>query len=1168
MEQRRFLCIVMLLTALFLPLSLNAQRYTLNFDRESLASAFRKVEKNTSYKISYVYKDVEKYQVTAEIANQTIDQVMQTLLHQKPLQYSIHGKMIDVWRAAQKDSPAKDRRVTGKVHDQDNEPLIGANVTLISDGRPVAGSMAVTDINGNFSFDDAGQAQEVEVTYIGFQKKRMRIGPYTNLDITIFPEENSLAEVVVTGYQTISKERATGSFAKVTTKELESKRFSNLSQMLEGEIAGFNTSSGFIRGVTSMNGVSQPLYVIDGFPVENTRYTSTGSLQDAVPDLNVEDIESVTVLKDAAAASIYGARAANGVVVIVTKKAKHNATTVSVNSSLTFHPYSFPKDHFTDAADMIQIEREWANTNPNLKGDGVKTYAQSLLDNNAYPSQGIRAILRRYAGQISEAEMESRLADLASQGYRYYDNVAKYAKRTALYQQYNVSVGNGSKNNNFRLSFTYRNNKMNDRYTNDNSFGIDLRDVLNVTKWLTFEFGNYTYYKKGKQQSFDAMSPTYNYMPYDRLVNDDGTPYTYTQTDRLSKSTQDIISSNGLYSLDITPIDEMSRNISHQSYFTNRTYGKLNFEFTPWLKYNVMFQYEYGSDRTRMLYEKDSYYVRNLVDQYATADNGTTTFNVPYGNIFDRTYQTAKSYTFRQQLNFDDTFGGKHNVTALLGHEVRKNTVDYSSITLYNYDPDILSYTLMDQNVLSNTYGLLGGYGLQPYDFAQDRFIDNRYVSVYANAAYTYDDRYMVSASIRWDRSNLWGTSSKYQKKPIWSLGAGWNIDREAWFHADWIDRLKLRLSHGIAGNVAKDAAPYMTANVFNNTHVGGIYESIATRPNPSLRWEKTTTTNIGLDFSLLHHRIDGSVEYYDKHGIDLLANTMGVPTEGFGYTTYQINNGRMRNRGVELSLSGSIVEKENYGLRASMTYSHNYNKVEYVNVEAPVYYLQLDYPDAYPIVGDPYNAIYAYHWAGLSSEGLPQVYDIDGKAVTQKPGNLAAIFYAGSSEPTDMASLTLNARYKHLDFSCLWVFQGGHKMRNSSIPLLQTSYNGALNGYVTTLGATNKDITSRWQQAGDEMRTNIPRNVFAEDPAFSSDFRDMYYYSDINVISATHLRLANLSLAYRLPQQWVSKVYMKSARVQLNVENVCTFAKSKNAKYMLGGYEAPSYVLGLYIDL
>ena len=301
--------------------------------------------------------------------------------------------------------------------------------------------------------------------------------------------------------------------------------------------------------------------------------------------------------------------------------------------------------------------------------------------------------------------------------------------------------------------------------------------------------------------------------------------------------------------------------------------------------------------------------------------------------------------------------------------------------------------------------------------------------------------------------------------------------------------------------------------------------------------------------------------------GTDLLANTMGVPTEGFGYTTYSINNGKMRNRGVELTLNGQIVRSADFNFDATVTYSYNKNKVVYVNVEAPVYFLQLDYPDAYPIVGNPYNAIYAYKWAGLSADGLPQVLDASGNATASNPSDLAAIIYAGSTEPMHMASLHLNLGYKQFDLSCMWLFQGGHKMRNTDLPMLNSAYNYTLWSYVTSLGAVNKDITNRWRHPGDEVKTDIPAAIFGENPLFSDASRTIYGYADNNVISATNLRLANISLAYNLPNAWLRNISLSRARLQFNVENAVTFAKSTSAKYLLGGYNAPNYVFGLYLD-
>lgn len=479
----------------------------------------------------------------------------------------------------------------------------------------------------------------------------------------------------------------------------------------------------------------------------------------------------------------------------------------------------------------------------------------------------------------------------------------------------------------------------------------------------------------------------------------------------------------------------------------------------------------------------------------------------------------------------------------------------------------MLSFSLIDASTLASVYGLMGGGNFSQRDIAYNRYNDDRFISFYGNAAYTYDDKYMATGSIRWDRSNLWGTNSKYQKKPIWSVGAGWNIDRESFFKVPWINRLKLRFSYGIGGNIAKNAAPYMTAGYSQNNNVNATQGYISGRPNPDLRWEKTTTTNIGLDFSLLKNRLSGSIEYYNKMGTDLLANTMGVPTEGFGYNTYMINNGKMRNRGVEVTLNGNIVHSRDFDLNAMATYSYNKNKVTYVNVKAPVYYLQLDYPQAYPVVGNPYSSVYAYRWAGLSDKGLPQVYDADGNATIDNPYDLNAIVYAGTTEPTTNASLNLSLRYKSLDLSCLWVYRGGHKMRNTDLPMLGSSWNSTLYSYVTTLGPVNSGISNRWKQAGDEKTTNVPRVLFSENPDYNSESYSLYSYADINIIDASSLRLANISLSYHFPQKWLQKVCLSNAKLQFNVENVCTIAKSKAAKYMLGGYVAPNYVWGLSFD-
>ena len=875
----------------------------------------------------------------------------------------------------------------------------------------------------------------------------------------------------------------------------------------------------------------------------------------------MEDIESITVLKDAAATSIYGARAANGVVVITTKRAKKDQVNVSFSATLTVQPYDYYTGHLASAADMIDLESEWFFQNPNLVNyeseAKVQAYAQSLLDNMTYQSQGIRNWLKYAAGQQPLKETLQSLLTLASQDGRYYRDMEKYGKRNPFTQQYNLSIGKGSDRNSFNASITYRKDQLEDKYSDSQTIGINIQNTTQITKWLTLDIGTYLNYGTGNTQTFDLLSPNYTFMPYDRLMNDDGTRYTNTEADRYSTAQLNTLHSNGLYNLDITPLDEIGMNLTKNRDFSNRTFARLNFQFTDWLKYAASFQYEYAEYKNKLLQSEDSYYVRNRVNTFATAGSNGTVFNLPYGNIYDTETNTTHAYNFRQQLDFHHTFGGIHDVTALAGMEIRENKNDYASQVLYGYDPDMLTYTMIDANALSGMSGLWGYASFTQQDNAYIRQLVNRYVSFYANAAYTFDGRYTATGSIRWDKTNLFATGSKYPKKPIWSVGASWNIDKEKFFNVDWVNMLKLRLSYGIGGNIAKNSAPYMTAYYSNNNNVGGLQGTIQSRPNPDLRWEKTTTFNVGIDFALLGNRLNGSIEYYNKRGTDLLANTMGVPTEGWGYSTYTINNGKMTNQGFELTLSADVLNINDWSWNVSGVLGYNKNKVTYVNVEAPVSYLLIDYPESYPRIGNPYNAIYGYQWAGLSATGTPQVYDAEGNLYTDMcPTEVNDLIYLGTTVPVYTGSINTNLRWKNWELAAQFAFEGGHKMRNTNVAYISSG-----------MAPVSKDIVNRWQQPGDEAYTDVPRYISTESPDYNYEYYNMYARSSVNVISANNWRLRNLSLTYRIPSNFCHKLFLQNARIMLGMENVFTIAKSRDAKYLLGSYTKPNYLCGIYLN-
>ena len=1165
---------MLVILGLWMALPVGAQNakggITMSLVNESLASALRKVQQKSDYKVSFVVEDVKPYSTTVHLKNASAPAAVKQILQGKPFACSVSGKFITVKKvyqpktsAAATTSKGDDiRHLSGTITDEDGEPMIGASVTV--PGSPYG---TVTDVDGHFEFYIPKDCHEVTVSYVGMNDQKVKVSGKDNLKIAMSENKTVLGEVVVTGYQTISKERATGAFTKVTADELKDKRLSNLSTVLAGEVAGYN--DGMIRGVTTMNASTSPLYVIDGFPVEKTKLTGNGNeIEEDLPDLNMDDIESITVLKDAAAASIYGARAANGVIVITTKKsAAKGKTNVSFNASLTWHPYSYYTKNLANSALVVDLEKEWAAQNPNLVGDGAKEYAKNMLDENIYPSSGIRSILSYYAGNISESEMNNTLSRLAGKGYNYYKQVEKYAKRDELYQQYNMNIVNNSVNNLFKASVTYKYDTQSNKYANDQSLGLNLTNTTHFTKWLSLDLGAYFKIGEDKNQNYDALSPGYSVLPYDDLVNADGTYYTKPMEERYSKSNMAIYNQYGLYRMDITPMEELNRQITTNKELALRTFARLNLQLFPFLKYSASFQYERASYRGESLADKASSYVRSVVNNYAVADgDNSVKYMIPYGDIMVRSDQYTSAYNFRQQLSFDKTFKDIHSVTAILGTETIQNKQELHRNRLFNYDSQMLTSSMVNNaDLLQGVAGVLGYNSMYESDLAASYENVNRYVSVYGNAAYTYDDRYSVTGSLRWDRSNLWGTSSKYQNKPIWSVGASWIISKEKFFHVDWVNYLKLRVSDGIAGNVSKNSAPYMVASYSNNGHVGGTQGYVQSRANPYLSWEKTNTFNIGIDFALFKNRLNGTIEYYNKKGTDLLASTMGVPTEGWGYSTYTINNGEMYNRGVEISLNGEILRTKDFSWRANMTYAYNKNKVTYVNVKAPMYILQLDYPSAYPIIGNEYNAIYAYEWAGLSEEGLPQVYDENGEKVTNQPTTLDAIKYAGTTTPKYSGSFGTSVSYKDFDLSLQFLFAGGHKVRNSNPAFLTCSYSSI--GYISNIAGASAGLADRWMQPGDEARTNVPKAIFAESGLSAEALYSTYYYADINVLDASYVRLNNISLAYHLPKSICRSLYLQNARIQANVENPFFWAKSTQAKYQLGGYNATNYVLGIYLN-
>ncbi|MGX5816916.1 SusC/RagA family TonB-linked outer membrane protein [Chitinophaga lutea] len=1013
------------------------------------------------------------------------------------------------------------RSVHGIVKDQNGNPL--PLVLVMIRGR----GLTQTDESGSYLVSVPEQTDTLIFSYAGAGKK-VAIGQQNVLNVIL--ENKVLSEVVVTGYQTVARERATGSFAQVKASDLEKRRISSLSQVLEGTMPGVVNYGGTIRvrGTSTFNAVKTPLYVIDGFPVESATIAPNGTFQEQMPDINPEDIETITTLKDAAAASIYGARAANGVIVITTKRRKA-PTTVTASADFAWTPkWDLSYYKRASASELIDLTYHFADNYPLLKSNPVQAAAY-LRDGKGIVTPALELLLQAAEGKITRAEADAQLDKMRGMNL-YSQQVLDRLMRPSNNQQYNVSIGKASAGNNFNMSATFRNSNGMNKSDNNKTFMLNVRNATQLSKWLKGDVGMYIQYGDGigaGADGYTASGMLFDQMPFEPAFDEHGNPLPAREA--LSLQERDAIKKYGLNSMDFVLADEVNSNLARTRSMNARLYGKLNATIFKWLNYDIMFQYEKGNNKMEQLMEADSWYMRERRNTYTTTDaTGKVVWKLPAGASFRNNDNFSRSYTFRNQLNFNKTFGSDHDIVAIAGSETREvmNTRNYSSV--FGYDPQTLTYLPINVAELGTGFT---GLNTRRAQISSSQMVDysefiNRYFSFYGNAAYTYSKRYLLSGSIRYDLSNLFGTNPRYQYRPLWSAGVGWILSEEAFLKdVSWINMLKLRGSYGVNGNVARNSAPYMVASYGNNALVGSLQGKINTPPNPNLRWEKTTTTNLGVDFTIFGGRLNGAIDAYVKKSDDLLATLSINPVLGF--PTAYVNNGAVENKGIELMLKGAVVRSKNLEWELGVNAAYNTNKITRVDF-VPRSASELISLDNY-LLGDAIQTLYAYRYAGLNEQGAPLIYNAKGEKTAANVTDPAVIVAAGVLQPKVSGSLISNLSWKDLELSILFIYNAGHVMRRD-VPTFGASF---------PYGQTREGIGEAWKKPGDELTTTVPRVSWDWDPNKTNYNITYYRNADVNVLDASYIKARNIALTYRVPRQLLKPAGIKGARIRAQVDNL-----------------------------
>lgn len=1094
---------------------------TIKYEKRTLSNLLDEVERQSEYyRIQYVMNDVAGFTTSGNIVNATVQTAVRTLLKGTPLKFNVEGRFIHVY------NPANTAKTVGKsgttamyghVYDKNGEPLIGVTV---KDSK--SGQGTITNLEGEFTLPLKADASAPTLifSYIGKEDVTVKANPQKRINVIMEDDDHLLDDVVVTGYQTLSKERVTGSFDKVGQDILANRPTSDLSSALQGVVAGMQATENedgsvdfLIRGTSSLYASTSPLIVVDGFPIEGT-----------FSSINPNDVESVTVLKDAAAASIWGARSANGVIVVTTKKGQKGKLKVDVQGFLKINTrqdldYTLAQADSRTTVDyeLQAIEKGWAlgSFTPSLYNIASP---MSLVHNYYYAN--------KYYG-MSDEEMNQNLERLRNTSNR--QQLKDYLMQTQSLQQYNVNLSAGSDKYDTYASIMYEKNAEQTVRRGYERYMLNFNNTYHFNKWLTGTLSG-TFQRKTQNNSGCTISDFASLSPYELLLNEDG-----SYASQINSWNTLIMDNAKLQNLPYSDYQyNLLREVRGRDYKTKTTRYRVNMGLNAkvWrnLVFDTKFQYERNETDTRNYDSEDTNYVRQIVNYYTNfdlANDQLKTQYIPSGGIIRSSKSHNENWVWRNQLSYSETFG-KHDITALAGMEMSEYKTSSTTYPyVLGYDPDTntskapfygSATTASCIDGYPDYYGTLNTLVKTTFSGLVDK-----YMSFFGNLGYVYDGRYGVSFSIRSDGSNYVTEDKSLRWSPMWSIGGRWNITSEK-FMADtknWLDRLTLRATYGINGNAEKSTSPQTLISSSANATTGTTVAYIASYGNPLLRWEETYTTNIGLDFSFLHGMFTGKFDYYHRLG-KYIVGTVTVPSV-YGSTTQKYNNAEIQNDGFETEITGNFkVRPIDLGISSTVTFAYNNNKVK-----------KLFYPDLYCyqladngtfVEGKPIGAIYSYEYAGVK-DGTPYVKTADGEewsmsdlTLHNRTLGLDKMTYSGTTISPYTFGWVNQFTWKGLSLYVYITGKFGGVFRKpvaEDIPLANSKT--FISTYIKDLMESDGTSYPTLPADGDYMCYRWGRYL----PNLQSDIR-----------SASFIRLKEINLSYNIPAYMLRRFHLTGLKV------------------------------------
>lgn len=1152
----RLTTVILIASLMQVSASTFGQLITISQKNVPLEAVLKEIRRQSGYDFYYDGKTVPAdLRTNISVKYADLNTALTSALRGLNLTFQIDGKTVLLIRT-KTGRPADFIKVTGVVLDEEGYPVIGATVS-VKGGR----SRTLTDKDGRFSIN-AEDADDVLVfTSVATETLELGLAGRKEVSVVLKQKNNSLKEITInTGFQSIGKEKMTGATVTVSSAELEKRYTPNILNNLEGKVPGLVNFRGAttIRGVSTINASKNPLIVLDGLPIEGS-----------IADINPYDVDNITVLKDAAAAAIYGARAANGVIVISTKKARAKGTSISFSSDITIADK--PDLDFNLLTPAQQVDAESAVYDYVFASSGglyptraAAVTATTTSINNGNPMSPVYYAYYQFAkGDLTQTQLDGKLAGFKQGNFRqqYKDN----ALLNDVLQQYNLSVRSSGDKFQSSLVLNYKNSNSGIINAYNRQLNLFYKGTYQAAHWLNINYGvnSVLGYQKSSNSTFAGSAG--NVPSYQPLLDADGNQVFYTTAEYNNYNTN--TASQPTNSLLFNHLEELGRDFKKNSQQNTRYYLNMDAKVAPGLTFTPQFQYENNNFSTSAYTEADSYAMRYLKSVY-------TNLLPANGGKLATTNSKGDYWTARGQAEYQRTFG-KHAVDAIAGTEFRQTRIKGVAGLLLGYDDQLQSHSTTAVsfpalNAYRNTTAFKPGFNTSTL---YSRNFDNaiavipetvhRFNSNYANATYTYDSRYTVFGSYRIDYADVFGLDEKFRGKPLWSTGGSWNLHRESFLSdISWVNLLKLRATYGITGNIVQGVSSILTANSTLYNPITNLPMSVVTNAaNPELRWEKTATVNLGTDFALFSGRLNGSLDWYRKKSTDLLVTQRLDPSEGF--TSQIINNGDVLNNGIELNLQYEIFRpggEDALAWSAGLVLSRNKNRIVYIDEVAttPLALAQSGYKKGFPV-----NALFSYQYKGLTGLGQPQWLKADGtlSTIALTGNDLGAIVYSGTSDPKININLSSEWRYKGFGLYVLAVYYGGQSLRALVPEVVSGVPYGAMPAYIAnswTPSNTNTIVpgTGRYSP-GTYPGTQAPPN-------------GQLNYSDTFVRSGDFIKIRSAVLSYQLPGPLLNKLGSKgiSLHMQLNNPKALWTANDVGVDPETGGARIPtSYVFGLNVN-